>query len=288
MAPRYSIVILACDKADYTEACLQSLLITRPADFEAVVVDNGSADRTPDMLRRMRGAFEGAGARLRVIRNEQNVGAPKGRNQAMEMAEGEYFAFLDNDCVIVDPAWLETLREALESHPNAAIAGPKMVYPFEPHWIQCAGVGVSRTGRVQFRGRGEPKDDPRFNRREEVQALISACFLFRRSLYEDIGGLDEAFNPVQFEDFDFCYRARERGGKCLYVPETEVAHWESVTSDGTAVLPNTYLIVKNGMKFKARWRKMFEKEDGPPDAECVWKVIEAPGLDGGVRRVGGR
>ncbi len=288
MPPRSSIVILACDKADYTETCLQSLLLTRPADFEAVVVDNGSTDGTPAMLERMGGLFAGAGSRLRVVRNEQNVGAPKGRNQAMAIAEGEFFAFLDNDCVLVDPAWLTTLGDALESHPGAAIAGPKMVYPFEPHRIQCAGVGVSRTGRIQFRGRGEPRDDPRFNRREEVQALISACFLFRRNLYERIGGLDEAYSPVQFEDFDFCYRARAQGGACLYVPETEVWHWESVTSDGTAVLPNTYLIVKNGMKFKARWRGMFEQEDGPPDAECGWRVIEAPGLDGGVRRVGGR
>ena len=288
MQPSESIIILACDKADYTEACLRSLLNTRPVRFEVVVVDNGSTDRTPGMLASMKADFAFFGSRLKVIRNESNVGACRGRNQAMQTAEGEYFVFLDNDCVTCDPAWIETLRGALEEHAGVGIVGPKMIYPFEPHWIQCAGVGVSRSGRIQFRGRGEPRDDPRYNKRGEVQALISACFLFRRSLCEEIGGLDEAFSPVQFEDFDFCYRAREQGYRCLYVPQTEVRHWESVTSDGTAALPNTYLIVKNGMEFKKRWRHMFAAEDGPPDSECRWRVIEAPGLDGRKRRLGGR
>lgn len=287
MKPSESIIILACGKASYTQACLRSLLKTRPARFEVVVVDNGSADRTPDMLASMQGEFAAAGSRIRVLRNETNVGACRGRNQAMGVAEGEYFVFLDNDCVICDPAWIETLRAALEEQAGIGIVGPKMIYPFEPHWIQCAGVGVSRSGRIQFRGRGEPRDDPLYSKRKEVQTLISACFLFPRSLYEEIGGLDEAFSPVQFEDFDFCYRAREKGYHCLYVPEAEMQHWESVTSDGTAALPNTYLIVKNGLKFKKRWRHMFAAENGPKDSDCRWRVIEAPGLDGCARRVGG-
>jgi GT2 family glycosyltransferase len=287
MPPCDSIIILAYNKADYTRACLESLLATRPVCFEAIVVDNGSTDATPLVIEEMGPRFAAAGSRLRALRNGSNVGAVVGRNQAMACAEGEYFVFLDNDTLVCDPAWIEKLRQALDSTRAAALVGPKICFPFAPHPIQCAGVGISRTGRVQFRGRGEPRDDPRFNRREETQALISACFMFPRRLYEEIGGLDEAFSPVQFEDFDFCYRARSRGYRAIYAPEAEILHWESVTSDGSPALPNTYLIIRNGMEFKRRWRRMFEAEDGPPDEACRWRVIETPGLDGMSRRVGG-
>jgi len=115
---------------------------------------------------------------------------------------------------------------------------------------------------------------------KDVQCLISACFMFPKSLYDTIGGLDEEFNPIEFEDFDFCYRARRKGYRVVYVPSVEIHHWESITSDGTASLPNTYLIIKHGMLFKKRWRHMFEKEDGPPDSETKWKKIEMPSLHG--------
>ncbi len=137
---------------------------------------------------------------------------------------------------------------------------------------------------MQFRGRGDPADDPRYAKQEDVQALISACFIFRRRLYDEIGGLDEAFNPIQYEDFDFCYRARRRGYRVVFTPDPVVYHWESVTSDGTRAIPNRYVIIKNGLLFKKRWRHMFEKENGPTDAETRWRFIEMPSLDGQRRR----
>jgi len=199
------------------------------------------------------------------------------------MAYGEYCVFLDNDVVAPDSGWAAGLIRALQEE-EAAIVGPKLTYPVPPHLIQCAGVGVSRNGRVQFRGRGEPRETAQYGRRRECQALISACMMFPGWLYEEIGGLDEAFDPIEFEDLDFCYRARAGGHRVIYEPAVEVHHWESVTSEGTVRLPNTYLIIKHGMLFKERWRHMFEREDGPPDEECRWKRIEVPSLEGKRRR----
>jgi GT2 family glycosyltransferase len=136
-------------------------------------------------------------------------------------------------------------------------------------------VGISRTGRVFFRGRGESRTLPEWNRREEVQCLISACWMMKRAPFEAAGGFDEAFNPVEFEDFDLIYRMREAGGRVYYVPEVEMYHFESVTTQGTAALPNTYLIVRNGLLFKKRWRHLFGKEHGPPDERCRWRSVAA-------------
>ena len=147
------------------------------------------------------------------------------------------------------------------------------------------GCNVGR-GRVVFYGRGEPADHPAFNRRREVQFLISACMLFPRSLVEEIGGLDEAFDPVQYEDVDFCYRARSRGWRAVYEPAAEILHHESATTYDGAGSTNAYLVVKHGLLFKKRWRHMFENEDGPSEDEVRWRRVgrwaDGSGTDAGA------
>ena len=277
---RLSVIVLTRDKSAYTERCLDGLLRTEDVDLEVIVVDNGSADSTLDLLDSMAPRFHAAGAVLRTRANGRNVGCCTARNQGLEMASGRFCAFMDNDVTVTDADWATRLIGVLKSEPDAGLVSPKLVYPIPPHLIQCAGVGVSRTGRIQFRGRGEPRGAAEYAGRRECQALISACVVFPRALYEQIGGLDEAFNPIEYEDIDFCYRARAAGFRALYEPCVELYHWESITSEGTASLPNTYLIVKHGMIFKERWRHMYENEDGPADADCRWRRLVVPSLDG--------
>lgn len=139
--------------------------------------------------------------------------------------------------------------------------------------IQCAGCAVSPSGRVQFTGRGESADDTRFAGRREVQCGISACMMLKRSTVEEVGYLDEVFNPVQYEDLDYCYRARSKGRRVVYEGAVTMLHDESSTTADTATLNNRYLVVKHGMIFKERWRHVFEKESGPSDDETTWKPI---------------
>ena len=280
----YSIIILAHNKSSYTRACLESILTAGVGDVEVLAMNNGSTDDTPRVLSELARGFKRAGGRLVVINHARNVGCSTARNECMAEAKGEYIVFLDNDTLIPDAEWLHKMSDVLREEGGARIVGPKICYPFEPHWIQCAGVGISRTGRVQFRGRGEPRDDKRFAHCKDVQAVISASMMFDAELPKEIGGLDEVFNPIQYEDLDFCYRAREKGYRVVYTPDPEVYHWESITSEGTTTLPNKYLIVKHGAVFKRRWRHMFENENGPSDEETKWRVIEMPSPDGPRKR----
>ena len=279
-----SVVVLAHNKAAYTRACLASVLETEPREMELIVVNNGSTDETPAVLKEIAHDAGAKGVGFRVMSHDRNVGCSTARNRAVAEAVGEEVVFLDNDTSVPDPAWLVKLRRVLTAEGDVAIVGPKLCYPFESKNIQCAGVAVSPTGRVQFRGRGRPADDPEFNKLEDVQALISACFMFRRSLYDEIGGLDEIYNPIQYEDLDFCYRARSRGFRVVYTPDPVVYHWESITSDQTAGLSNRYVIINHGMIFKKRWRHMFEKENGPSDEETRWQFVDMPSLEGRRRR----
>ncbi len=117
-------------------------------------------------------------------------------------------------------------------------------------------------------------DDPRWNEPTEVQCLISACWLMKREVVAQVGGLDEAFNPAQFEDFDFCYRARQAGWKVLVEPSVEMYHFENVTTDGSPDVKFRYVTMKNWVEFKRRWRAVYEQEDGPDDSECQWDTLE--------------
>ena len=270
-----TIIVVSYNKCRYTELCLTSMLQGEPAPRQIVVIDNGSTDGTVAFLE---GQFpplaEERGVRFDLIGNDSNVGACTARNQGLAIALGEYIGFMDNDIAVRSRGWLGILAGVLEERDDYGIVGPKLVFPFEPHNIQHAGAAISKTGRVKYLGRGEPIDSPEHNRRREVQCLISACWLMKSDIPECIGGLDEVFNPAQFEDFDFCYRAREAGRTVLYDPVAEMYHYESVTTDNSPDVNYRYITIRNGMEFKRRWRHMFADEDGPPDEECRWRELQ--------------
>ena len=216
MNPLISVITLTHNKLDVTRKCLSSWLRTAYSPWELIVVENASTDGTREWLKGCARGAGDAGVRVEPIWNARNIGCSTARNQGIEKAKGSLVVFVDNDVALRSVAWLPTLASALERDPAVAMASPKLVYPFPPYNIQCAGVGISRSGRVLFRGRGEPRDTPAFCRRQEVQCLISACLMARKSVVEEVGGFDEAFNPVEFEDFDLCYRARINGHKAVY------------------------------------------------------------------------
>jgi len=283
-----SVVTLTHNKLEHTRRCLPSLLGTAAEPWELVVVDNGSTDGTPAWLAGFKRTAEGAGVAVKLIRNDRNAGCSTARNRGAAAGAGARLVFLDNDVALRSRRWLAALGATLAADRAVAAVGPKLVYPLAPHAIQCAGVGISRSGRVLFRGRGEPRDTPAFNVKRDVQCLISACVMVRRDAFEEAGGFDEAFNPVEYEDFDLCYRIRSRGHRIVYDPSVEMYHFESVTTAGTPALPNTGLIIRHGLLFKQRWRHMFANEDGPADEETRWRrrrtgelaeVTELPVID---------
>jgi len=269
----FSIIVLTHNQSEHTRKCLESVLGSADADWDLTVVDNGSTDDTVKLVSRIAHEYKRARRTLHLLRNDHNAGTSTARNQGIETSAGGHVVFLDNDMTVGDRKWLSKLRAVLDSASSIGIVVPKLVFADSPGVIQCAGGAVSRTGRVQFIGRGEPADDPRFNERREVQFGISACMMVKRSLLDDVGAFDEAFNPVQFEDVDLCYRARSEGYKVLYEPSVTMLHDESATTAGSPEFNNPYIVIKHGLLFKERWRHMFEKEAGPPDHEISWKPI---------------
>jgi GT2 family glycosyltransferase len=274
MGDLVSAIIVNYDKRPYSELCVTSLLKTAYEPLEIIVVDNGSTDGTVELLEELRDACSAAGVRYEVILNDTNIGAPAARNQGMERADGDYIAFLDNDIAVRDVQWLTKLRAALDEAHDIGICGPKLLFPFEPYRIEFAGCEVSPTGRVHYRGRGAPSDAAEFNERREVQCLISAAWLMKAQLVDEIGLMDELFSPAQYEDIDYCYRARDAGYRILYQPLAELYHFENVTTDGSVDVKFRRITMRNAVAFKRRWRHVFSTEGGPPDSELDWLQLE--------------
>lgn len=273
----YTLITLSYNKLACTRRCLSALIADSVVDapWEMIVVDNGSTDGSGEWCDTELVALGAAhGVPVTVLHNPGNIGCSYSRNRAIAIARGEYLVFADNDIAPRTRRWMPGLRDALVSVPLAGAVGAKMVYPWHPYPIQCAGVGISKRGHVCFRGRGEPIDAPRFCRQESVQCLISACLLIPAALLRKHGAFDEAFHPVQFEDFDLVYRLREAGHQAVYAPAVEMYHFESVTTQGTPAVRNAAVVVRNGLLFQKRWRHLFEQESGPDEAACHWRKID--------------
>jgi O-antigen biosynthesis protein len=220
---------------------------------------------------------ENAGIETRTHRFEQNAGAIVGRNTALEMARGDYIVFLDNDTLVAQRDWLQKLQRFLEENPNCAAVAPKMLFPWQPFDIECCGCGVSKRGRIQYIARGESRDS--VSEPFPVQCAISACWMMPRRWIEKIGVLDEAYSPVQYEDLDWCYRARAAGGEIWALPSVEVFHFEHTTTGKSDDINFAYVTTKNGITFKKRWSQMFQNENGPGEDEATWKTLEKRNIE---------
>jgi len=273
----FSIIILHHNKAEYSRACLESLLRSTARPLEVINVDNGSQDATPAVLDAWEKTAQAHGIQYQRHPLETNVGAVRGRNIAMQHAGGDYLVFLDNDTLVAQSDWLENLRDFLDADPQRAIVAPKLLFPWQPFLIEGCGCGISRRGRVQYLGRGESRDalmKPRV-----VQCAISAAWMMPRRVYEQIGPLDEAYSPVQYEDLDYCYRARAAGLQVWVQPAVELYHFEHTTTAGSGDINFKYVTTKNGLTFKTRWSATFQNEDGPTDAETAWRQIEKSNIE---------
>jgi GT2 family glycosyltransferase/2-polyprenyl-3-methyl-5-hydroxy-6-metoxy-1,4-benzoquinol methylase len=224
MRPRYqaSIIIPLFNEVQYTTACLDAIATHTGLDqeYEVVVVDNGSTDRTAELLSELSGDVV-------VWRNQANLGFAKACNQGALLARGETLVFLNNDTE-VHSGWLPPLLEELELNADTGVVGARLLYP--DGTIQHAGVAIGRDQLPFHIHRNLPADHVLVSDRREFPIVTAACAAVRRTEFYEIGMFDEEFVNGH-EDIDLCLRYRKQGLKIIYRPDCVVTHHESV-SDG--------------------------------------------------------
>jgi GT2 family glycosyltransferase len=213
-----SIIVLSWNGVDYLPGCLESLLCQDFRDSEIIIVDNGSTDRSAELV-------ETQFPTTRLIRNERNLGFAAGNNVGLAAATGDVLVLLNQD-TRVRPDWLAHLLHGVTSDPRVGIGGCKILYPDE-QTIQHAG-GIIRLPLAFPEHLGyRQRDDGRWDEQREVDYVTGAAIAFRRDVLEAIGPLDEGFYPAYYEDVDLCARARAAGYTVTYFPRASLVHLEA-------------------------------------------------------------
>lgn len=213
--PRVSVLLVLFNQAELTYACLQSLTTEEGAAIEVVIVDNASSDQTNALLARVSGA--------RIIRNVRNAGFLHAVNQGVAVSRGEYVLLLNNDAVLRSGS-LSALVRTIESAPNVGAVGGRLILP--DGTLQEAGSIIWRDGSCLGYCRGIDPEAGEAMFRREVDYCSGALLLFRRALFDELGGFDERFAPAYYEETDFCLRIRLSGRRVIYEPDAVVDHFE--------------------------------------------------------------
>ncbi|MEO6755176.1 MAG: glycosyltransferase [Chthoniobacteraceae bacterium] len=217
--PKLSVLIVLYNQAGFTYACLRPLEQEREVSCEVIIVDNASKDRTGELLDKSKG--------LKILRNAENVGFVRAVNQAAAQACGEYILLLNNDAVI-RPGSLAAAIRAIESSSDIGAVGGRLILPCGT--LQEAGSIVWNDGSCLGYGRGLGPDDYQVLFRRDVDYCSGAFLLIRRTAFEKLGGLDEAFSPAYYEEVDFCMRLWATGLRVVYEPGIVVDHFEFASS----------------------------------------------------------
>jgi GT2 family glycosyltransferase len=209
-----TLVVLNFNGKIRLKRCLDSLLTTNYPNFQVVVVDNGSTDMSVEFVNTNY-------PNIKVIKHNHNYGFAQGYNLAMDVIDSEYIAFVNND-IIVEPNWLRALIAPLRNNKNAAAATPKMLFLDNPTLINAAGGSCDVYCVGLNRGNGEV-DRGQYDSLEEVFYGNGGALLVKNRVWREIGPFDERYF-MYGEDVDWCWRARLRGYKIIYVPNSRVYH----------------------------------------------------------------
>jgi GT2 family glycosyltransferase len=249
--PKVTIVIPSFNSTDLFE-CIDSVLNQGYPNFEIIVVDNSTRQ---NIWRKLQVRFASSN-KIKLLKPDNNTGVTGGRNLGVRYSnkDSKYVLFLDHDILLEKDALFELVKVG-ESDPQIGIVTGKILYFENPEVIWSAGTSINLlTGQIHFNG---GKDVGQFDEIKEVQVSPSVI-LTKRRLLEKIGGFDDLFF-ANYEDTDFCFRARKVGFKIFYTPYARAYHMIPLNSNisNNRLLARAYPIAKNRIIFMKRHSKCF-------------------------------
>lgn len=258
--PRVSIIIPNKDHLEDLQRCITSILDKSTYDnYEIIVVENNSVtDEIYEYYKKIQ-----ENSNIRVITYEGEFNYSRINNLGVENAQGEYILLLNNDTKVITLDWIEELLMYAQRRDVGAV-GAKLYY--EDRTIQHAGVvlglGQHRTAghshyRVSSNNLGYMG---RLCYAQNVMAVTGACLMMKKSLFTELGGLDESF-AVSLNDVDLCVRAWKAGYVNVFTPFAELYHFESVSRglDDSGEKAQRY--DRESEAFRAKWKELLAQGD---------------------------
>ena len=255
-SPLISIIIPNKDQVESLDKCLESIEKSSYKNYEIIIVENNS---TEDETFAYYKKIESDKIRIVYWSDEFNYSAIN--NFGVKHARGDYLLLLNNDVEVITTDWLEELTANCQRK-DVGIVGARLYYPDDT--IQHAGIVIGIGGVAGALFVGMPRMFTGYLHKAAIQqdlsAVTAACMMVKRSVYEELGGLEEELK-VAFNDVDFCLRAREKGYLVVYDPNVELYHFES-KSRGTEDSKEKIRRFQNEIEYmRSRWLELLKKGD---------------------------
>jgi len=196
---KVSLVLPLYNSENYAEECLNSVFAQSLKDYELIVIDDCSKDRTRELLKKMS---------VKFYCNSVNLGFCKTVNKGIRLAKGEYVAILDHDMVYEKDYLKKMLME------SGDIVGARVYYYKNKNKIRALDIKISPlTGKTNILGRDEI-DKGQYDSLREIEAIGAGSLVIRKEVFKKAGFFNENL-IMYFIDVDFCIRAREKGYKII-------------------------------------------------------------------------
>lgn len=208
--PRVSVVVCSYNGSKTLQECLESLMKLDYADYEVILVNDGSTDATEEIAAKFPTV---------VYHHQENRGLSVARNVGAHLASGEIVAYTDDDCVI-DEHWLHYLVRAMLDQQVEGIGGPNITPEFDSWVAKCVASSPGNPSHVML-------DD------RHAEHIPGCNMAFRRSTLLGMGGFDPQYR-VAGDDVDVCWRLLDAGLDIGYAPGAMVWHHRRATVDAYA------------------------------------------------------
>ena len=256
--PFVSIIIPNKDEKESLETCIRSIRDkTEYENYEIIIVENNST--TEEIFEYYRELSRDE--KIRVLYWKEGFNYSALNNFGVRESRGDYLLFLNNDTEVLSGDWL-TVMTADCQRENIGMVGVKLCYP--DMTLQHCGVMLGLGGVAGHIFTSYPGEYMgcfgRAQLQQDVSAVTAACMMVRRSVYEEVGGFEEAL-AVAFNDVDFCLKVREKGYDILYEPLVCLKHYES-KSRGREDTAEKQLRFQSEVDYmQEKWKTVLEKGD---------------------------
>lgn len=244
---RTGVVLINWNAADYTIACIESLLRGATVPWRILVIDNHSGDDSAD---RIQARFP----EVRMVRSVENLGFVGANNVGIRrlLDEGAEAVWVLNNDTVVHPDCLRELIACLDRNPDAAASTGKILYLADRQRLWYAGGDVGLDFAGHHRGLGD-LDAGQAEREEPVGFLTGCCMLVRAAAFSRVGFLHPAYFAYH-EDVEWSCRAAERRASLWYTPRAVLWHAVSGSMRKNAREPGEGTITAEAHYLEARNR----------------------------------
>ncbi|RUL76138.1 glycosyltransferase family 92 protein [Dyella choica] len=227
--PLVSIIVPTKDQLPLLNGLIDSLLSrTSYLNYELLIVDNNTSE--PAACAYLDGIERLNSAQLRVLRYPHPFNYSAINNFAAAQARGEYLILLNNDTAVLHAEWIDALLNHAQ-RPEVGIVGAKLHFP--DGRIQHGGVVLGLRGPADHPFIGLAMEADGYMHRLRVDqnytAVTAACLMIRKSVYDEVGGLDELDFKVSYNDVDLCLKVQQAGYLTVWTPYARLMHVGSVS-----------------------------------------------------------